>query len=192
LEGNVLFRQDSFQSDAMTQDLAYPIGKYVRPKSLTSDERRKAIQTIAETPGKLRAAVQGLTDAQLDTPYRPGGWTVRQVVHHVPDSHMNAYIRFKLALTEDTPNIKPYDEARWAELEDGKSKLVEHSLTLLDSLHARWVFLLERMKPGDFSRSVNHPEWTGPMSLDQLLAMYSWHGPHHTAQITTLRERSGW
>lgn len=176
----------------MTQDLAYPTGKFVRPRSLTPDERRNAIRTIAETPAKLRAAVQGLTDAQLDTPYRPGGWTVRQVVHHVPDSHMNAYVRFKLALTEDTPNIKPYDEAKWAELEDGRSKLVEHSLSLLDALHARWVFLLERLKPGDFSRAVNHPEWAGPMSLDQLLALYAWHGPHHTAQITTLRARSGW
>lgn len=176
----------------MTQDLAYPTGKFVRPKSLTADERTNAIRTIAETPGKLRAAVHGLTDAQLDTPYRPGGWTVRQVVHHVPDSHMNAYIRFKLALTEDTPTIKPYDEAKWAELEDGRSKLVQHSLSLLDALHARWVFLLERMTPNDFSRAVKHPEWPGPMSLDQVLALYAWHGPHHTAQITTLRERSGW
>ena len=175
-----------------TTDLRYPIGKYVRPKSLTPAERTKAIEAIATTPANLRAAVQGLTAAQLETPYRPDGWTVIQVVHHVPDSHMNAFCRFKLALTEDTPTIKPYDEAKWAELDDGKSKLIEHSLSLLDSLHVRWVFLLERMKPGDFSKAVNHPEWTGPMSLDQLLAMYSWHGPHHTAQITSLRERSGW
>jgi uncharacterized damage-inducible protein DinB len=174
------------------QDLAYPIGKFVRPKALTPAERKQAIETIAKTPAALRAAVQGLTDAQLDTPYRPGGWTVRQVVHHVPDSHMNAYIRFKLALTEDTPTIKPYDEAKWAELEDGKNKMIEHSLMLLEALHARWVFLLERLKPADFSLAVNHPEWPTPMTLDQLLAMYSWHGPHHTAQITTLRERSGW
>ena len=176
----------------MTADLRYPIGKYVRPKSLTPAQRKEAIEAITEAPALLRAAVAGLTDKQLDTPYRPGGWTVRQVVHHVPDSHMNAYTRFKLALTEDTPTIKPYDEAKWAELEDGKSKLVEHSLNLLDALHARWVFLLERLEASDFDRAVNHPEWDTPMSLDQLLAMYSWHGKHHTAQITALRERSGW
>jgi hypothetical protein len=173
-------------------DLRYPVGKFVRPKSLTTAERKSAIEAIAQTPSAMRAAVGGLTDAQLDTPYRPGGWTVRQVVHHVPDSHMNAYTRFKLGLTEDMPTIKPYDEAKWAELDDGKSKLVEHSLTLLDALHARWVFLLERMKPSDFERKVNHPEWDTPMSLDDLLAMYSWHGKHHVAHITSLRERSGW
>ena len=176
----------------MTADLRYPIGKYVRPKSLTPAQRTEAIEAIAAAPAALRAAVTGLTDRQLDTPYRPGGWTIRQVVHHVPDSHMNAYTRFKLALTEDTPTIKPYDEAKWAELDDGKSKLVEHSLTLLDALHARWVFLLERLKASDFDRAVHHPEWDTPMSLDQLLAMYAWHGKHHTAQITSLRERSGW
>jgi hypothetical protein len=173
-------------------DLRYPVGKFVRPKSLTAAERTSAIEAIAQTPSAMRAAVGGLTDAQLDTPYRPGGWTVRQVVHHVPDSHINAYTRFKLGLTEDMPTIKPYDEAKWAELDDGKSKLVEHSLTLLDALHARWVFLLERMKPSDFERKVNHPEWDTPPSLDDLLAMYSWHGKHHVAHITSLRERSGW
>lgn len=176
----------------MNPDLRYPVGKFVRPKSLTAAERKSAIEAIAQTPSAMRAAVSGLTDAQLDTPYRPGGWTVRQVVHHVPDSHMNAYTRFKLGLTEDMPTIKPYDEAKWAELDDGKSKLVEHSLALLDALHARWVFLLERMKPSDFERKVNHPEWETPPSLDDLLAMYSWHGKHHVAHITSLRERSGW
>jgi uncharacterized damage-inducible protein DinB len=140
----------------------------------------------------LRAAVTGLTDAQLDTPYRPGGWTVRQVVHHVPDSHMNAYTRFKLALTEDVPTIKPYDEAKWAELDDSKSKMVEHSLALLEALHARWVFLLERLKPADFDRKLNHPEWDAPMTLDMLLALYAWHGKHHVAHVTELRKRSGW
>ena len=173
-------------------DLRYPVGKFVRPKSLTAAERKGAIEAIAETPAAMRAAVAGLTDAQLDTPYRPGGWTVRQVVHHVPDSHMNAYTRFKLGLTEDMPTIKPYDEAKWAELDDSKSKLVDHSLTLLDSLHARWVFLLERMKPTDFERKINHPEWDAPMTLDTLLALYAWHGRHHVAHITGLRERSGW
>jgi uncharacterized damage-inducible protein DinB len=176
----------------VTSDLRFPIGKFVRPKSLKPEERTAAIEAIATTPAAMRAAVNGLTDAQLDTPYRPGGWTVRQVVHHVPDSHMNAYTRFKLALTEDVPTIKPYDEAKWAELEDGKSKLVEHSLTLLDALHARWVFLLERLTPSDFERKLNHPEWDAPMSLDSLLALYAWHGRHHVAHITSLRERSGW
>ena len=176
----------------MTKDPRYPIGKFVRPKSLTPDERARAIETIAHVPANLRAAVQGLTDAQLDTPYRDGGWSVRQVVHHVADSHMNAYVRFKLAMTEDTPTIKPYDEAKWAELEDARSKLVEHSLGLLEALHARWVFMLERLAPADFSRAVNHPEWDTPMTLDHLLALYAWHGPHHTAQVTSLRERKGW
>ena len=173
-------------------DLRYPVGEFSRPSVLSPAERTAAIDAIAETPAKLRAAVSGLTDAQLDTPYRDGGWTVRQVVHHVPDSHMNAYSRFKLALTEDTPTIKPYDEAKWAELEDGKSKLVEHSLTLLDSLHARWVFLLRRMKPADFARTLIHPEWKAPGSLDVLLAMYAWHGKHHVAHVTGLRQRKGW
>jgi hypothetical protein len=176
-----------------TPDLRYPVGKFSRPKAaLSSSERTAAIKAIAAAPNALRKAVGGLNDAQLDTPYRPGGWTVRQVIHHVPDSHMNAYTRFKLALTEEAPTIKPYDEAKWAELDDGKSKLVEHSLTLLDALHARWVFLLERLQPADFGRTFNHPEWDAPMSLDVLLAMYAWHGRHHAAHITALRERKGW
>jgi uncharacterized damage-inducible protein DinB len=177
---------------ATTPDLRYPIGPFIRPKSLSPAERTAAIDAIAKAPAALRAAVSGLNDAQLDTPYRPGGWSVRQVVHHVPDSHMNAYTRFKLALTEDVPIIKPYDEAKWAELDDSKSKLVEHSLTLLDALHARWVFLLERMTPTDFERNLNHPEWDAPMSLDMMLALYAWHGKHHAAHVTALRDRKGW
>jgi uncharacterized damage-inducible protein DinB len=176
----------------MSQDLAYPIGKFVRPESLTPEQRAAAIRTIAETPANMRAAVAGLTDAQLDTPYRPDGWSVRQVVHHVADSHLNAYTRLKLGLTEDVPTIKPYDEAKWAELEDGRSKLVDQSLALLEALHARWVFLLERMKPSDFARKINHPEWKAPMSLDTLIALYEWHGRHHTAHITELRRRKEW
>jgi hypothetical protein len=177
----------------MQPDLRYPIGKFSRPKAaLTSSERSSAIDAIANTPAALRAAVGGLNDAQLDTPYRPGGWTVRQVVHHVPDSHMNAYTRFKLALTEDTPTIKPYDEAKWAELDDGKSKLVDDSLALLEALHVRWVFLLKRMKPADFARKLNHPEWDAPMNLDVLLALYAWHGKHHVAHVMELRKREGW
>lgn len=175
-----------------TPDLRYPVGRFVRPASLSPEQRTAAIADIADAPAHLRAIVSGLTDEQLDTPYRPGGWSVRQVVHHLPDSHMNAYTRFKLALTEDVPTIKPYDEAKWAELEDAKSKLVEHSLQLLDGLHARWVFMLERMQPSDFERKLNHPEWDAPLSLDSMLALYSWHGKHHVAQIAALRERSGW
>ena len=173
-------------------DLRYPIGKFQRPESLSPAERVAAIDAMRQAPARMRAASQGLTDSQLDTPYRPGGWTVRQVVHHVPDSHMNAYVRCKLALTEETPTIKPYDEAKWAELDDAKSKLIEHSVLLLESLHARWIFLLERLTPEQWRRTLNHPEWERPMSIDTLIALYHWHGKHHVAHITTLRERMGW
>lgn len=139
----------------------------------------------------MRAAVQGLSPQQLDTRYRPQGWTVRQVVHHVPDSHMNAYIRFKLALTEDAPTIKTYHEDLWAELADSRSTPVETSLTLLETLHERWVALLRSLKDEDWKRSFRHPE-LGPMPLDANLALYAWHGAHHTAHITTLRQRNGW
>ncbi len=176
----------------MTTDLRFPVGKFVRPDSLTPEQRKAAIRTIAEAPAKLRAAINGLTDKQLDTPYRPAGWSVRQVVHHLADSHMNALIRLKLGLTEEMPTIKPYDEAKWAELEDGRSKLVEDSVQLLAGLHARWAYLLQRMKPEHFSRKINHPEWKEPMSLDTLLALYEWHSRHHVAHITELRKREGW
>jgi uncharacterized damage-inducible protein DinB len=173
------------------EDLRYPTGRFKRPESLSPDERRTAIETVAATPSRMRAAVRGLSDAQLDTPYRPGGWTVRQVVHHVPDSHANAFIRFKLALTEDVPTIKPYDEAAWATLEDARSTPIETSLALLEALHDRWDRILRAMSPEDYARRLNHPE-NGLMSLDQMLALYAWHGPHHVAHITSLRQRSGW
>ncbi|MEP6494653.1 MAG: YfiT family bacillithiol transferase [bacterium] len=173
------------------EDLSYPVGRYQRSESLSSAQRRVAIDVIAAAPAKLRAAVHGLDDAQLDTPYRPAGWTVRQVVHHVPDSHMNAFIRFKLALTEDTPTIKSYDEAAWATLEDTRSTPTETSLTLLEMLHDRWNRILNAMSASDFSRKLNHPE-NGMMSLDQVLAVYEWHSKHHVAHITSLRDRSGW
>jgi hypothetical protein len=173
------------------EDLSFPVGRFQKPQSLEPKQRRAAIDTIAEAPTKLRAAVSGLTDAQLDTPYRPDGWTVRQVVHHVPDSHLNAYARFKLALTEDTPTIKPYDEAAWATLEDSKSTPVATSLALLDAVHDRWVRILRAMSPSDFSRTLNHPE-NGIVSLDQMLALYEWHGRHHVAHVTNLRARNGW
>jgi uncharacterized damage-inducible protein DinB len=174
-----------------TTDLRYPVGPFRRPESLDDEQRRRAIDAIAATPAKLRDAVAGLTSAQLDTPYRPGGWTVRQVVHHVPDSHMNAYVRFKLALTEDEPTIKPYEEARWAELADTRDTPIDTSLVLLEQLHERWVRLLRSMSANDFARRLRHPE-TGIQRLDQVLALYEWHGAHHVGHITSLRERVGW
>jgi uncharacterized damage-inducible protein DinB len=173
------------------EDLRYPVGRFQRPQSLDPQQRRAAIETIAEAPTKLRAAVAGLSDAQLDTPYRPDGWTVRQVVHHVPDSHLNAYTRFKLALTEDTPTIKTYNEAAWATLEDSKSTPVATSLALLDAVHDRWIRILRAMSPSDFARTLKHPE-NGIMTLDQMLALYEWHSRHHVAHVTGLRARSGW
>ncbi len=173
------------------EDLRYPVGRYQRPQSLTSEQRRTAIEAIAAAPTHLRSAVSGLDDRQLETPYRPDGWTVRQVVHHVPDSHMNAYTRFKLALTEETPTIKPYDEAKWARLEDSRSTPIATSLALLDAVHDRWLRVLRSMSAADFARTLNHPE-NGLMNLDQMLALYEWHGRHHVAHVTNLRSRSGW
>ena len=173
------------------EDLRYPVGRFQRPTTLSETERRNAIDSIAAAPAKLRAAVRGLDDAQLDTPYRPDGWTVRQVVHHMPDSHANAYIRFKLALTEDTPTIKPYDEAAWAKLDDSRTTRIETSLTMLEMLHDRWVRLLESIPAKDYSRRLIHPE-NGPMTLDDVLALYHWHGRHHVAHIVNLRKRNQW
>jgi uncharacterized damage-inducible protein DinB len=173
------------------EDLRYPIGRFAFPEEVTPGERQAWIAQIAEAPGRLRAAVAGLGADQLDTPYRPGGWRVRQVIHHLPDSHINSYVRFKLALTEDTPVIKPYDEARWAELPDASTTPVEASLALLDSLHQRWVRLLESMTDSDFQRSFRHPE-LGLVRLDRNVALYAWHGRHHVAHILGLRERRGW
>jgi len=173
-------------------ELRYPTGRFQRPTgALSAAERARHIDTIASTPRELRRAVNGLSDSQLDTPYRPEGWTVRQLVHHVPDSHLNAYVRFKLALTEERPTIKPYDEARWALLGDVNATPVATSLSLLEQLHERWVALLRTVKQNEFERELMHPE-NGVMTLDQLLALYAWHGPHHVAHITRLRERSGW
>lgn len=172
-------------------DPRYPIGPLRVPASFTPEWRRESIDQIAQAPSRFREAVRGLSEEQLSTPYRPGGWTVRQVVHHLPDSHVNAYVRLKLALTEDVPTIKPYEEARWAELPDSSSVPVEVSLSLLDSLHARWVALLRSMSATDFQRQYTHPE-TGKHTLDYLLAMYAWHGAHHTAHVTQLRRDKGW
>ena len=172
-------------------DLSFPIGKFHFDGAMTADQKRSALDDIANTPANVRLAVQGLSEAQLDTPYRPEGWTVRQVVHHVPDSHMNAYIRFKLALTEDEPTIKPYEQQLWADLSDTKSTPIEVSLTLLDSLHERWVQLLRSFTATDWKRTFRHPE-LGVVSLEKNLALYAWHGRHHVAHITDLRKRSGW
>ena len=176
----------------MANDPRYPVGKFEPRNTLTSDERKKAIETIAAVPQKMRDAIRGLNDKQLDTPYRDGGWTVRQVVHHVPESHMNAYIRLKLALTEDNPIVRPYDESEWAKLPDVAVTPIETSLTLLDSLHKRWDTIMRRMNEKDFRRTFRHPEHDGTLTVDWLLAMYSWHGRHHVAHITSLRDRMQW
>ena len=173
-------------------DLRYPIGQFswTGPRN-APEQRLDYIRIIEELPAKLRLAVRGLTEQQLQTPYRPGGWTVRQVVHHVPESHMNAYVRFKLALTEDSPTVKPYNEARWAELGDVSATPLETSLIMLDVLHQRWVLLLRSLSDPDFTRTFRHPE-IGDVSLDKNLALYAWHSRHHTAHITSLRDRMRW
>src|SRR5229473_1555549 len=172
-------------------DLRYPIGKFTYDGPPTPEKRQELLQHIEQAPGCLCAAVKDLSPQQLDTPYREGGWTVRQVVHHVPDSHLNAYVRFKLALTEDEPTIKPYAEDRWAQLADTQFTPVEVSLAMLDSLHNRWVRLLRSLKPEDWKKTLRHPE-LGLVSLEKNLALYSWHGRHHVAHITELRKRRGW
>ena len=172
-------------------DPRYPIGKWDRRDALTPSERAAMIAQIGEVPARMRTAIAGLDAAQLDTPYREGGWTVRQVVHHVPDSHLNSYTRFKLALTEEEPTIRPYDEAKWAALSDSRDTPVETSLTMLDALHDRWTILLRAMSDGDFRRTLRHPD-IGVMSLDALLSLYAWHGRHHVGHVTSLRERMGW
>jgi hypothetical protein len=172
-------------------DPRYPIGRFEMPKEVTKERRQQAIDEVASAPAKLRAAVKGLSAAQLDTPYREGGWTVRQVVHHVPDSHLNAYVRLKLALTEEKPTIKPYDEAAWADLADSKSVPIEISQVLLDSVHARWDALWRSMKSEHFARTLVHPDH-GERTVDWLLFVYEWHGKHHAAHITELRKQKGW
>lgn len=172
-------------------DPRYPIGKFSFDGPLNDAQRKKFIDDIGHAPAALRGAVQGLSPTQMETPYRDGGWTVRQVVHHVSDSHMNGYVRFKLALTEDEPTIKPYMEDRWATTGDVGSTPPEVSLTLIDSLHDRWVRLLRSLQPADWKRAFRHPE-LGVVSLEKNLALYAWHGRHHTAHITELRKRMGW
>lgn len=171
--------------------LRYPIGRFHARQGLSAEERDALIEQIAALPDQLRAAVSDLTEDQLDTPYRPGGWTVRQVVHHVPDSHLNSYVRFKLALTEDQPAIKGYDEAAWSELPDARTADIAISLALLEALHRRWTILLRSLNDERLARAFRHPE-LGLVTLETNLQLYAWHGRHHLTHLTTLRERKGW
>jgi hypothetical protein len=173
-------------------DVRYPIGKFDGRDSLTPEERREYIEVIAAAPRAMRAAVEALSEQQLATPYRDGGWTLRQVAHHVPDSHLNGYVRTKLALTEENPTIKPYDEDPWARLADTRDTPVEVSVAMLELLHLRWVNLLRSLDDDQFRRTFRHPEHGGTQTIDWILGMYSWHGRHHTAHITSTRERMGW
>ena len=176
----------------MTHDPRYPIGPFTAPATVTSDAIERWIGEIERLPTAFRAAVEPLTEAQLDTPYRPGGWTVRQLVHHVPDSHLSSYVRCKWTLTENRPTIKAYDEKLWAELPDSRDTPVAVSLALLESLHTRWVVLLRSLTPADREREFIHPETGSALSLNTIIALYAWHGRHHLAHITSLVARQGW
>jgi hypothetical protein len=173
-------------------DLRYPIGRFQRPEVVTAALRAEWIETIESLPVALRRAVDGLSDVQLETPYRPEGWTVRQVVHHLADSHFNSFVRFKLGLTEQNPTIKPYEESLWAQTADANREPVASSLVILDGLHARFTSLLRSMTEDDFSRTVHHPGMGRSVTLESQLGIYAWHSRHHTAHVTTLRERMGW
>jgi hypothetical protein len=172
--------------------LRYPVGKFSPPAIVLPEDIEHWIQTIENLPGRMRNAVKDLNDSQLDTRYREGGWTIRQVVHHVPDSHMNAYFRFKLALTEDNPTIRPYLENLWAELPDSKSAPIAVSLDILESVHKRWLIVLRNMTEADFKRTFYHPESKVTRSLEVVLCLYHWHSRHHLAHITELKNRMGW
>lgn len=175
---------------AAENDLRFPIGKFDKNIEITAEKRQDFIQTIISLPENLRNTVENLTEEQLETPYRDGGWTVRQTIHHVGDSHLNSLCRFKLALTEEMPTIRPYDEARWAELSDSKMP-VEISLKMLEAIHLRWANLLDSMTDADFERKLIHPD-SGEWTLEKMLALYAWHSRHHTAHIANLIERNGW
>ena len=177
--------------DSQLERLRFPIGRFEIPEKISAADREAFVDRIDALPGHLRKAVEGLDEAQLDTPYRPGGWTVRQVVHHVVDSQLNGYVRFKWALTEDAPQIKVYDQAAWAELADGREAPVEVSLAFLEALHRRWVYLLRSLGDEDLARTFEHPDW-GVVRLDLTMALYAWHGDHHVAHVRALRQRRGW
>jgi uncharacterized damage-inducible protein DinB len=172
-------------------DPRYPVGRFKRPDAVTEEERVAAVAALAALPTKLSEAVKGLSRAQLETPYREGGWTVQQLVHHIADSHMNAFLRVRLALTEDWPPITPYNEKLWALLDDSTAAPVEWSVMLLESLHARWVMLLQSLREEQWARGMQHPE-TGPISVQTATLVYAWHSRHHVAHIMRLREREGW
>jgi len=174
----------------MTVDLSFPVGRFDRHAAWTAETRRAAVEDLAVLPVKMRQAVGGLTEAQLDSPYRPGGWTVRQLVHHVADSHMNGYIRTKLALTEDNPTIKPYDQDAWAALPDAKLPIAL-SLSILDAVHERWSVVCRSLSEADFTRPFVHPD-LGQLTLDAQVHLYGWHSRHHVAHITSLRQREHW
>lgn len=176
----------------MAADLRYPIGKFEWEGEITEEQRLSWISNIANLPAQLTASLEGLHADQLDTPYRPEGWTVRQVAHHIADSHLNSFTRFKLALTEEQPAVKPYYEERWALLPDTIRAPIEQSTSLITALHERWVYLLRAMTSEDFSRTFYHPESLKVYRLDNVLGTYAWHGRHHVAHITSLRERMGW
>ena len=172
-------------------DLRYPVGYYTPPSVIDAEMRERWLDELEQLPATLKKAVSSLSEKQLDTPYRPGGWTVRQVVHHLPDSHMNSYCRFRLGLTEENPTIRPYEEGNWAELTDAKNAPIALSLTLLDALHVRWILLLRSLSEVQYGRTYTHPEM-GEKRLDWTLGLYAWHSRHHLAHITRLREREGW
>ena len=174
-----------------SENLQYPVGRFDAAAEVPHASRAALVESIAATPARVREAVHGLDERQLDTPYRAGGWTVRQVVHHLPDSHMNAYTRFRIALTEQEPTIRPYNEKEWANLVDASRAPVDLSLALLTALHARWDLLLRSLSPADYERRLHHPD-NGAMTIGTLLRMYEWHGRHHVAHITGLRKREGW
>ncbi|MBA3334625.1 MAG: putative metal-dependent hydrolase [Acidobacteria bacterium] len=174
----------------MSEDLRFPIGKFDKSIEITAKIRQQLTQIIAELPEKINSATKSLSDAQLDTPYRPGGWTVRQTVHHIADSHLNSFLRFKLALTEDVPTIRPYFEDRWAELADSRMP-IDVSIKIIEGIHARWTNLLESMSEKDFNKQLNHPD-SGVWTLERMLALYGWHSRHHTAHITNLLEKNNW
>ena len=171
-------------------DLRYPVGKFSFDNPVNESDRPQLIALIAETPGNLRNAVAGLSRDQLETPYRPGGWTIRQVVHHLADSHINAYVRMKLAATEDRPMVKTYDEQRWAELPEAKSASVEMSLALVDALHRRWTAFVRALAPGQRRRAFQHPEW-GAVTIEESVTMYAWHCRHHAAHIERALANAG-
>lgn len=175
-----------------TEDPRYPIGKYVPTQEITKQVMEEWMAIIAALPTQMELAIKHLNDEQLDCPYREGGWSVRQVVHHVADSHMNAYIRFKLALTEENPTIKPYQEERWAELADSKFGTLEDSLAMLKALHSRWSHVLQNISAAEWERTFTHPQYKRTTSLQFNLGLYAWHSQHHVAHITQLRKQKGW